>query len=76
MIGSISRNKKYNIPKTDDDRQEVEDDPEMMYLNPNFPTYFPDAELRDDRGRDARSSCLRIGTWIVRGKTDDGKSGA
>lgn len=36
-----------------------------MYPNPNFLTYFPDAELPEDQGRDARSSCLRIGTWIV-----------
>ena len=37
----------------------------MMYPNPNFLTYFPDAELPEDQGRDTRSSCLRIGTWIV-----------
>lgn len=37
----------------------------MMYPNPNFLTYFLDAELPEDQGRDARSSCLRIGTWIV-----------
>ena len=57
--------KKYNIPKRTTIGKKCEDDPEMMYPNPNFLTYFPDAELPKDHGRDARSSCLRIGTWIV-----------
>lgn len=57
--------KKYNIPKRTTIGKKREDDPEMMYPNPNFLTYFPDAELPEDQGRDARSSCLRIGTWIV-----------
>lgn len=57
--------KKYNIPKRTTIGKKCEDDPEMMYPNPNFLTYFPDAELPEDQGRDARSSCLRIGTWIV-----------
>lgn len=56
---------KYNIPKRTTIDKKCEDDPEMMYPNPNFLTYFPDAELPEDQGRDARSSCLRIGTWIV-----------
>ena len=37
----------------------------MMYTNPNFLTDFSDAELPEDQGRDARGSCLRIGTWFV-----------
>ena len=57
--------KKYNIPKRTTIGKKCEDDPEMMYPNPNFLTYFPDAELPEDQGWDARSSCLRIGTWIV-----------
>ena len=57
--------KKYNIPKRTTIGKKCEDDPKMMYPNPNFLTYFPDAELPEDQGRDARSSCLRIGTWIV-----------
>lgn len=57
--------KKYNIPKRTTIGKKCEDDPEMMYPNPNFLTYFPDAELPEDQRRDARSSCLRIGTWIV-----------
>ena len=57
--------KKYNIPKRTTIGKKCEDDPEMMYPNPNFLTYFPDAELPEDQGRDVRSSCLRIGTWLV-----------
>ena len=57
--------KKYNIPKRTTIGKKCENDPEMMYPNPNFLTYFPDVELPEDQGRDARSSCLRIGTWIV-----------
>ena len=57
--------KKYNIPKRTTIGKKCEDDPEMMYPNPNFLTYFPDAELPEDQGKGARSSCLRIGTWIV-----------
>ena len=57
--------KKYNIPKRTTIGKKCDDDPEMMYPNPNFLTYFPDAELPEDQGKDARSSCLRIGTWIV-----------
>jgi transposase len=37
----------------------------MMYPNQNFLKYFPDAELPVGRDRTDRSSCLKIGTWIV-----------
>ena len=57
--------KKYNIPKRTTIGKKCEDDPSMMYPNPNFLTYFPDAELPEDLGRDNRSSCLRIGTFLV-----------
>ena len=42
-----------------------EDNPDMMYLNPNFLTHFLDAKLSDDQGWDARISSLWIGTWLV-----------
>lgn len=57
--------KKYNIPKRTTIGKKCEDDPSMMYPNPNFLTYFPDAELPEDEGRADRSSCLRIGTFMV-----------
>ncbi len=57
--------KKYNIPKRTTIGKKCEDDDTMMYPNPNFMKYFPDAELPADEGRDERSSCLRIGTFMV-----------
>lgn len=57
--------KKYNIPKRTTIGKKCEDDPTMMYPNPNFLTYFPDAELPEDLGRGDRSSCLRIGAFLV-----------
>lgn len=57
--------KKYNIPKRTTIGKKCEDDSSMMYPNPNFLTYFPDAELPEDEGRTDRSSCLRIGTFMV-----------
>ena len=43
--------KKSNIPNCTTIGKKCEDDPEMMYPNPNFLTYFPDAELPEDQGR-------------------------
>lgn len=57
--------KKYNIPKRTTIGKKCEDDDTMMYPNPNFMKYFPDAELPADGGRDERSSCIRIGTFMV-----------
>jgi len=57
--------KKYNIPKRTTIGKKCEDDLSMMYPNPNFLTYFPDAELPIDEGRSDRSACLRIGTFLV-----------
>ena len=36
--------KKYNIPKRTTIGKKCDDDPGMMYPNPSFLTYFPDAE--------------------------------
>lgn len=57
--------KKYNIPKRTTIGKKCDDNPDMMYPNPNFLTYFPDAELPKDQGKDERSSCLRIGSYLV-----------
>lgn len=57
--------KKYNIPKRTTIGKQCEDDPTMMYPNPNFMKYFPDAELPTDEGRTDHSSCIRIGTHLV-----------
>lgn len=37
----------------------------MMQPNQNFPKYFPDAELPEEKDRTLRSSCLRIGAYVV-----------
>ena len=37
----------------------------MMQPNQNFLKYFPDAELPEEKDRTLRSSCLRIGAYIV-----------
>ena len=57
--------KKYNIPKRTTIGKVSEDDPTMMYPNPNFLKYFPDVELPVDKGANNRSGCLRIGNYIV-----------
>ena len=54
--------KKYNIPKRTTIGKKSDEDPDMMYPNPNFLTYFPDAEFQE---RDDRSSCLHIGSYLV-----------
>lgn len=40
-------------------------DSTMMQPNQNFLKYFPDAELPEEKDRTLRSSCLRIGAYIV-----------
>ena len=57
--------RKYNIPKRTTIGKRCDDDPTMMYPNPNYLTYFPDAKLPKDQGRDERSSCLRVGAFLV-----------
>ena len=57
--------KKYNVPKRTTIGKQCEDDPGMMYPNPNFLKYFPDESLPEDRGWNERSSCIRVGTWLV-----------
>lgn len=57
--------KKYNIPKRTTIGRKCVDDPDMMYPNPNFLKYFPDTELPADQGHKDRSSCLRIGPYLV-----------
>ena len=40
-------------------------DPALMQPNQNFLKYFPDAQLPETKDRLQRSSCLRIGDYIV-----------
>lgn len=43
----------------------VKDDPTAMLPNENYLKYFPGAELPEEKDRSKRSSCLRIGAYIV-----------
>ncbi len=57
--------RKYNIPKRTTIGKKCDDEPGMMYPNPNYLKYFPDTELPVERACGDRSSCLRIGTFLV-----------
>ena len=57
--------KKYNVPdfKTIGKREDA--DPSLMRPNENFLKYFGDVELPELRKDESRSSCLRIGAFLV-----------
>lgn len=57
--------KKYNVPdfKTIGKREDI--DPSRMKPNENFLKYFGDVELPELRKDESRSSCLRIGAFLV-----------
>ena len=57
--------KKYNIPKRTTIGKICEDDTEMMYPNTNYLKFFPDAGLPMKTGHTERSSCLRIGAFLI-----------
>lgn len=57
--------KKYNVPQRTTVGKMDLSDASMMYPNPNFLKYFPEAELPEEKNRSKRSSCLRIGAYIL-----------
>lgn len=57
--------KGYSIPKSTTIGRMCEDDPTMMIPNNKYLVYFPDAELPESKKDIARSSCLKIGAYIV-----------
>jgi len=57
--------KKYNIPDQRIIGKRSKDDPTMMIPNENFLRYFSDIELPEIRRNSMRSSCLRVGTYLV-----------
>jgi len=57
--------KKYNIPKRTTIGKRCEDDPKMMYPNANYLKFFPDEELPEEDRPTGRSSCLRIGAFMI-----------
>ena len=57
--------KKFNVPKRATIGKVSKADPDMMQPNQNFLIYFPDAELPDEKVDSKRSSCLKVGNYIV-----------
>ena len=57
--------RKFNIPKRATIGKQSKEDSSMMQPNQNFLTYFPEVELPDERFESKRSSCLRIGAYVV-----------
>ena len=57
--------KKYNIPKRVTIGKLSKADPKKMIPNQNFLVYFPEVELPEEKFNSNRSSCLRIGAYII-----------
>lgn len=57
--------KKYNIPDQRIIGKKSDKNLDMMIPNENFLKYFGDVELPDKKRNTNRSSCLRIGTFLV-----------
>ncbi len=57
--------KKYNVPKRVTIGKQSKEDHKMMVPNQNFMMYFPEVELPDEKFNSSRSSCLRIGAYII-----------
>lgn len=57
--------KKYNIPKRAAIGKQSENNPLLMFPNPNYRLYFPEVELPEKKPGFKRSSCLRIGAFLV-----------
>lgn len=59
------KGKKYSVPKSTPIGKACEDAPEMMIPNEKYLLYFPEAELPVEKTVPHRSSCLRIGAYLV-----------
>jgi uncharacterized protein (UPF0128 family) len=57
--------RKYTIPRRVTIGKQSRQDETMMVPNQNFLLYFPDAELPEEKSGQRRSSCLRVGAFIV-----------
>ena len=57
--------RKYNIPKRVIIGKLSKSDPTKMQPNQNYLTYFPEAELPEEKFDSNRSSCLKIGSYLV-----------
>ena len=59
-----NKEKKYNTPKRKPIGKLDPENPEQMFPNENYYTYFPDAEIPEDKISN-RSACLRMGAYCV-----------
>lgn len=57
--------RQYTIVKRSTIGKRSKSDPEMMQPNQNFLKYFPDVEFPKGKERTSRSSCLKVGSYIV-----------
>ncbi|GAU76735.1 transposase [Fusibacter sp. 3D3] len=57
--------KKYNVPQRTTIGKMSSNDDTMMYPNPNFEKYFPDVALPEEKDESSRSSCVRVGAYLV-----------
>lgn len=57
--------RQYTIVKRSTIGKRSKLDPEMMLPNQNFLKYFPDVEFPKGKERTSRSSCLKVGSYIV-----------
>ncbi len=57
--------KQYTTPKRSTIGKLSQADDTMMQPNQNFLKFFPEADLPEEKDRTFRSSCLRVGTYIV-----------
>ncbi len=57
--------RQFTIAKRSTIGKQSKADPLKMQPNQNFLKYFPDAQLPEEKDRTLRSSCLRIGAYIV-----------
>lgn len=57
--------KRYNIPLRTTIGKQSQEDPTMMYPNPNFEKYFPEIVLPDKCKDAARSSCIKVGAFMI-----------
>ena len=62
---SYDPDKKYTTPKRVTIGKRSKNDYEFMQPNENFLRYFPEQELPESNDRTNRSSCLRIGSYLV-----------
>ena len=62
---TYDRDAKYTRPRRSTIGKLSADDPSMMWPNHNYLKYFPNTELPETLERSKRSSCLRIGAYLV-----------